>query len=72
MIGAVIVFVVIFSQREIDGPLSAQEQMYILYQVKLQCHHNLSNIDPEATGRTHNLDFLSGFFFFFKLTRETS
>lgn len=33
-----------------DGPLSAQEQMYILYEIKLQCYQNLSNIDPGSTG----------------------
>ena len=33
-----------------DGPLSAQEQMYILYEIKLQCYENLSNIDPGSTG----------------------
>lgn len=33
-----------------DGPLSAQEQMYILYEIKLQCYQNLSNIDLESTG----------------------
>lgn len=37
-------------QMEFDGPLSAQEQMYILYEIKLQCYQNLSNIDLETTG----------------------
>lgn len=35
---------------ETDGGLSAQEQMYILYDVKLQCHQNLSNRDLTNTG----------------------
>ncbi|KAK2906285.1 hypothetical protein Q8A73_010228 [Channa argus] len=32
-----------------DGPLSAQEQMYILYEIKLQCYQNLSNTDLESS-----------------------
>lgn len=35
-----------------DDPLSAQEQMLILYEAKLLCLQNLSNIDPESTGTT--------------------
>lgn len=35
-----------------DGPLSAEEQMYILYEIKLQCYQNLSNIEPASTGKT--------------------
>ncbi|XP_029315723.1 parathyroid hormone 2 receptor isoform X2 [Cottoperca gobio] len=37
------------AQMELDEPLSAQEQMYILYEIKLQCHQNLSSIDPGST-----------------------
>ncbi|CAL8267241.1 unnamed protein product [Lota lota] len=37
------------AQVESDGGLSAQEQMYILYDVKLQCHLNLSSRDPTNT-----------------------
>ncbi|XP_049904790.1 parathyroid hormone 2 receptor a [Epinephelus moara] len=37
------------AQMEYDGPLSAQDQMYILYEIKLQCYQNLSNIDPGST-----------------------
>lgn len=33
-----------------DGPLSAQEQMFILYEIKLQCYQNLSSI--ESAGKT--------------------
>lgn len=36
---------------EVDGPLSAQEQMIILYEIKLQCQQNLSNTDPGFTGK---------------------
>lgn len=36
---------------EVDGPLSAQEQMIILYDIKLQCQQNLSNTDPGFTGK---------------------
>lgn len=36
---------------EVDGPLSAQEQMIILYDIKLQCQQNLSRIDTEGTGK---------------------
>ncbi|XP_067117217.1 parathyroid hormone 2 receptor a [Osmerus mordax] len=32
-----------------DGALTAQEQMYILYDIKLQCHQNLSTHDPAGT-----------------------
>lgn len=39
---------------EVDGPLSAQEQMIILYDIKRQCQHNLSNTDTEATGKKKN------------------
>lgn len=38
-------------QMEVDGPLSAQEQMIILYDIKLQCQQNLSNTDPGFTGK---------------------
>nr|XP_020470567.1 parathyroid hormone 2 receptor [Monopterus albus] len=34
------------SQMGFDGPLSAQEQMFILYEIKLQCYQNLSSVDP--------------------------
>ncbi|KAM9804969.1 parathyroid hormone 2 receptor [Neosynchiropus ocellatus] len=30
---------------EFDGPLSAQEQMFILYEIKQQCYHNISTMD---------------------------
>lgn len=36
---------------EVDGPLSAQEQIIILYDIKLQCQQNLSNTDTEVTGK---------------------
>lgn len=36
---------------EVDGPLSAQEQMIILYNIKLQCQQNLSNTDTQVTGK---------------------
>ncbi|CAG5865977.1 unnamed protein product [Menidia menidia] len=36
------------AQVGFDGPLSAQEQMYILYEVKTQCYQNLSNMEPGA------------------------
>lgn len=39
-------------QMGFDGPLSAQEQMFILYEVKMQCFQNLSNMEPTITG-TH-------------------
>ncbi|XP_058478464.1 parathyroid hormone 2 receptor a [Solea solea] len=42
-------FTAVKAQMGFDGPLSAQEQMYILYQIKLQCHQNLSNIDAGTT-----------------------
>ncbi|XP_036396897.1 parathyroid hormone 2 receptor-like isoform X1 [Megalops cyprinoides] len=29
-----------------DGGITAQEQMYLLYEVKLQCHQNVSSYDP--------------------------
>ncbi|KAG9339540.1 hypothetical protein JZ751_023683 [Albula glossodonta] len=29
-----------------DGGITAQEQMYLLYEVKLQCHQNVSSQDP--------------------------
>ncbi|MED6262208.1 hypothetical protein ATANTOWER_016096 [Ataeniobius toweri] len=32
-----------------DAPLSAQEQMLILYEVKMQCYQNLSNMEPTTT-----------------------
>lgn len=38
-------------QMEVDGPLSAQEQMIILYNIKLQCQQNLSNTDTQVTGK---------------------
>lgn len=38
-------------QIEVDGPLSAQEQMIILYDIKLQCQQNLSHTDPGFTGK---------------------
>lgn len=38
-------------QIEVDGPLSAQEQMIILYDIKLQCQQNLSSTDPGFTGK---------------------
>lgn len=38
-------------QMEVDGPLSAQEQIIILYDIKLQCQQNLSNTDTEVTGK---------------------
>lgn len=37
-------------QMGFDGPLSAQEQMYILYEIKMQCYQNLSNTEPGTTG----------------------
>ncbi|XP_028292354.1 parathyroid hormone 2 receptor [Gouania willdenowi] len=37
------------AQMGFDGPLSAQEQMYILYEIKLQCYHNLSNLNVDNT-----------------------
>lgn len=39
-------------QMGFDGPLSAQEQMFILYEVKMQCFQNLSNMEPAIAG-TH-------------------
>uniref|UniRef100_A0A3Q3BI02 Parathyroid hormone 2 receptor n=1 Tax=Kryptolebias marmoratus TaxID=37003 RepID=A0A3Q3BI02_KRYMA len=33
-------------QMGFDGPLSAQEQMFILYEVKMQCYQNLSHMEP--------------------------
>lgn len=36
---------------EVDGPLSAQEQMIILYEIKLQCQENLSTTDPQVAGK---------------------
>lgn len=38
-------------QAEVDAPLSAQEQMIILYDIKLQCQQNLSTADTEVTGK---------------------
>uniref|UniRef100_A0A3Q2NX91 Parathyroid hormone 2 receptor a n=1 Tax=Fundulus heteroclitus TaxID=8078 RepID=A0A3Q2NX91_FUNHE len=32
-------------QMGFGGPLSAQEQMFILYEVKMQCYQNLSNME---------------------------
>lgn len=40
-------------QMGFDGPLSAQEQMYILYEIKMQCYQNLSNTEPGTTGTNH-------------------
>ncbi|KAM6934836.1 LOW QUALITY PROTEIN: parathyroid hormone 2 receptor [Xenentodon cancila] len=36
------------AQMGFDGPLSAQEQMYILYEVKMQCYQNLSSMEPSS------------------------
>lgn len=44
---------VLCAPQEFDGPLSAQEQMYILYEIKLQCYQNLSNINPASTGTNY-------------------
>ncbi|TNN72132.1 Parathyroid hormone 2 receptor [Liparis tanakae] len=41
------------AQMEFDGPLSAQEQMYILYEIKVQCFQNLSTIEPGSTGHAY-------------------
>lgn len=38
-------------QMEVDGPLSAEEQMIILYDIKLQCQQNLSDTDPGFPGK---------------------
>lgn len=46
---------VCFTWQGVDGPLSAQEQMYILYEVKLQCQLNLSSTDPTSTGAWINV-----------------
>lgn len=35
-----------------DGALSAEEQMFILYEIKLQCHQNLSSRELETTGKS--------------------
>ncbi|PWA31244.1 hypothetical protein CCH79_00002976 [Gambusia affinis] len=32
-----------------DTPLSAQEQMFILYEVKMRCYQNLSSMEPTTT-----------------------
>uniref|UniRef100_A0A087X4T1 Parathyroid hormone 2 receptor a n=1 Tax=Poecilia formosa TaxID=48698 RepID=A0A087X4T1_POEFO len=32
-----------------DSPLSAQEQMFILYEVKMRCYQNLSSMEPATT-----------------------
>uniref|UniRef100_A0A8C8DU63 Parathyroid hormone 2 receptor n=1 Tax=Oryzias sinensis TaxID=183150 RepID=A0A8C8DU63_9TELE len=37
------------AQMGFDGPLSAQEQMLILYEVKIQCYQNLSSMEPTTT-----------------------
>ncbi|XP_033966364.1 parathyroid hormone 2 receptor a [Pseudochaenichthys georgianus] len=37
------------AQTGFDVPLTAHEQMYILYEIKQQCYQNLSNIDPGVT-----------------------
>lgn len=43
-------------QMGFDGPLSAQEQMFILYEVKMQCFQNLSNMELVIAG-THYMQF---------------
>ncbi|XP_034042670.1 parathyroid hormone 2 receptor a [Thalassophryne amazonica] len=37
------------AQMGFDGALTVQEQMYILYEMKVQCYHNLSSRDPQTT-----------------------
>ncbi|KAJ8388365.1 hypothetical protein AAFF_G00133910 [Aldrovandia affinis] len=34
------------AQGDLDGGITAQEQMYLLYEVKIQCHQNVSLQDP--------------------------
>ncbi|XP_032424707.1 parathyroid hormone 2 receptor [Xiphophorus hellerii] len=37
------------AQMGFDSPLSAQEQMFILYEVKMRCYQNLSSVEPTTT-----------------------
>ncbi|XP_014902747.1 parathyroid hormone 2 receptor [Poecilia latipinna] len=37
------------AQMGFDSPLSAQEQMFILYEVKMRCYQNLSSMEPTTT-----------------------
>eukprot|EP00064_Thunnus_orientalis_P024827 superscaffoldBa00011282_g25137 len=54
-----------------DGPLSAQEQMYILYEIKLQCYQNLSNIDPGTSGYAYRKCDGNGSWVFVELWNKT-
>uniref|UniRef100_A0A3Q4H8A4 Parathyroid hormone 2 receptor a n=1 Tax=Neolamprologus brichardi TaxID=32507 RepID=A0A3Q4H8A4_NEOBR len=58
-------------QMGFDGPLSAQEQMYILYEIKMQCYQNLSNTEPGTTGHAYRKCDINGSWVFMEHWNKT-